>query len=61
MKLCLPVALCGNGSYEAEGGGGAIVQYWIWKIVRPYEKILATPLHVHVAAKRPVRLWTTTS
>ena len=28
------------------GGGGvlAIVPYWIWKIVRPSEKILATPL-----------------
>ena len=28
------------------GGGVAIVPYWIWKIVRPSEKILATPLRV---------------
>ena len=28
------------------GGGGVVtVPYWIWKIVRPSEKILVTPLH----------------
>ena len=47
MKLCLAVALCENGFLWGGGGGGvAIVPYWIWKIVRPSEKILATPLRV---------------
>ena len=42
MKVCLPVALCGNGF--AGVGGKGWQPYWIWKIVRPSEKILATPL-----------------
>ena len=45
--VCQAATLCGNSFYGAEwgrGGGVAIVPYWIWKIVRPSEKILATPL-----------------
>ena len=44
MKLCLAAALCRNGFDGGVGGGSAIVHYGIWKIVRPSEKILATPL-----------------
>ena len=46
MKVCLAVTLCGNGFDGGGGGGGgvAIVHYGIWKVVRPSDKILATPL-----------------
>ena len=37
------------------GGGVAIVPHWIWKIVRPSEKILATPL-THLVTTVPIVL-----
>ena len=67
MKVCLAVTLCVNGFDWGGGGGGgvAIVHYWIWKVVRPPEKILATPLlttlsRLHAVMVRTLRTFLST-